>query len=149
MENDLYHHGVKGMHWGVRRYQNEDGSLTEAGLKKYKKTSDKIERAKLASAKYKYNAATERIRAEEYEQKRDKTKTHLFQTDISIARENKFDRKRTRSEVNALKYEERAAMLTYKAAKWSKQNERLLSMNASAAVRASNRAAAEEFVRLH
>ena len=32
--NELYHHGVKGMKWGVRRYQNEDGSLTLAGKKR-------------------------------------------------------------------------------------------------------------------
>lgn len=32
---ELYHHGVKGMHWGVRRYQNADGSLKPAGRKRY------------------------------------------------------------------------------------------------------------------
>lgn len=34
-EDELYHHGVKGMKWGVRRYQNEDGSLTNAGKSRY------------------------------------------------------------------------------------------------------------------
>jgi hypothetical protein len=32
--NQLYHWGIKGMKWGVRRYQNEDGSLTAAGKKR-------------------------------------------------------------------------------------------------------------------
>lgn len=32
---ELYHTGVKGMKWGVRRYQNKDGSLTPAGKKRY------------------------------------------------------------------------------------------------------------------
>lgn len=30
----LYHHGIKGMKWGVRRYQNRDGTLTTEGRKK-------------------------------------------------------------------------------------------------------------------
>lgn len=46
MEYELCHHGVKGMRWGVRRYQNKDGSLTEAGKKKFEdwrsKESDRI-----------------------------------------------------------------------------------------------------------
>lgn len=32
-ENALEHHGIKGMRWGIRRYQNSDGSLTAAGKK--------------------------------------------------------------------------------------------------------------------
>lgn len=31
----LAHHGIKGQKWGIRRYQNEDGSLTEAGKRRY------------------------------------------------------------------------------------------------------------------
>lgn len=33
--NSLTHHGTKGMRWGIRRYQNKDGSLTAAGKKRY------------------------------------------------------------------------------------------------------------------
>lgn len=34
-DQELYHHGTKGMKWGVRRYQNEDGSLTALGRVRY------------------------------------------------------------------------------------------------------------------
>ena len=35
MEQELAHFGIKGMHWGVRRFQQPDGTLTSAGKKRY------------------------------------------------------------------------------------------------------------------
>lgn len=46
-EEFLAHHGILGQKWGVRRYQNSDGTLTEAGKKRYtKKAQDIISKAK-------------------------------------------------------------------------------------------------------
>ena len=33
--SELYHHGINGQKWGVRRFQNEDGTLTQAGRERY------------------------------------------------------------------------------------------------------------------
>lgn len=44
MENVyLVHHGIKGMKWGHRRYQNKDGSLTKAGQRRYNKEKARLE----------------------------------------------------------------------------------------------------------
>lgn len=46
----LEHFGVRGMKWGVRRYQNYDGSYTQAGMKRYRKAEESYDKA---NAKYK------------------------------------------------------------------------------------------------
>lgn len=50
MEYELYHHGVKGMKWGVRRYQNKDGSLTPKGKRHYDKMTGTDMHKKLQKA---------------------------------------------------------------------------------------------------
>ena len=74
MENELYHFGIKGMKWGIRRYQNADGSLTDAGKRRYDKQQQKEkERKKRISgktARLEKMTDTERNR---YAQKRIKT----------------------------------------------------------------------------
>lgn len=39
---ELYHYGIPGQKWGVRRFQNPDGTLTEKGMKRYKKLNKRI-----------------------------------------------------------------------------------------------------------
>ena len=61
-DKTLVHWGIKGMKWGVRRYQNSDGSLTPAGKKRYS-DSDQEDSIKNMSEE-ELRKRTNRLRAE-------------------------------------------------------------------------------------
>lgn len=56
--NALMHYGIKGMKWGVRRYQNYDGSYTQRGLARFRKSEKKYDDAKARYTSAKNSGST-------------------------------------------------------------------------------------------
>ena len=68
--SDLMHHGIKGMKWGVRRYQNKDGTLTAAGKKRQAKLEER--RDKLDGKLNKLNSKKRELGLETPEEKKER-----------------------------------------------------------------------------
>lgn len=60
--NSMYHHGIKGQKWGVRRFQKKDGSLTPAGRKRY---DDGLNKKKQKEYKIPENKSLHRLKLED------------------------------------------------------------------------------------
>lgn len=70
MKNELYHYGSLGMRWGLRRYQNYDGSLTEEGKQRYGKNIEKhYGKARKKLNKYKNKQLKSENKALKYDKK--------------------------------------------------------------------------------
>ena len=76
----LEHHGILGMHWGIRRYQNKDGSLTPEGMQRYrtdkkfakKYDEDRAKQQKIANINKKQSGSYNFT----YQDKKDLNRTH-------------------------------------------------------------------------
>lgn len=77
----IAHHGIKGQKWGVRRYRNEDGTLTSAGKKRLSKESRRLDKAQERALKSGEVAAKRSATARRYA-----ARPKLLKNDISTAR---------------------------------------------------------------
>ena len=79
--DELYHHGIKGQRWGIRRYRNADGSLTKAGIARY---GIKEAKREYRQAKRDYKNAKRFMKSKDFKKEK--------KTDISKARLNYIDK---------------------------------------------------------
>ena len=105
--SELYHWGITGMKWGVRRYQNKDGSLTVAGKKRYKAAEEELK------AREKVIRNTERARAKQA--KLDAKKAELDAREKALQedakRKSNVPRQKTAKEMTDDELKERTARL--------------------------------------
>ena len=114
--HELYHYGVKGMKWGVRRYQNADGSLNDRGKKKYEKLRRDLDsfeaEAQLAyagarGAAKKYRSATTTSDKNRWKNTGERTMTYATKNDRAADR---IVRKIEKMGLNADRWETTAQM---------------------------------------
>lgn len=111
--SELYHFGIKGQKWGIRRYQNPDGSLTDAGKKHYNRSyahGVKVLKKKQSKVN-KYN-----LKSDKYQLKSDKAFEKSYRV-VSDERSDKFKRK-------GYKFKRKSSKLQYKSTKKVKSGEK-------------------------
>lgn len=113
--NFLAHHGIQGQKWGVRRFQNEDGTLTEAGKKRYYKDDykkgDIVEKRLMREANRSEKKAYKYInKAEKAEAKGKTEKAGRFKERATAWKRNSDEAAKDIERYNNASYEDRRSM---------------------------------------
>ena len=96
ISNELYHYGTPRMRWGVRLYQNKDGTLTELGKERYRKYSDKY-KTKSDKAKKNLKSAESKLADAKIEERDYKSKKLKLEQDLYDA-QNRAEKQSNRAQ---------------------------------------------------
>lgn len=114
----LKHHGVKGMHWYQRRYQNPDGTLTEAGKRRYArhqaKLDTKINNAVTTGDKKKLSKLQDKMSPEQYEENYKRTVANGIQN--AIMDRSKHELRKYKEDLDPRTYKQTKKRIDFKAA---------------------------------
>lgn len=94
--DELYHWGIKGMKWGIRRYQNKDGSLTAAGKKRIAAEKNAL-KDRERTIKNREKVKVERAKLDAKKAELDAREREL---DDGIARKSKIGSKKNKANLN-------------------------------------------------
>lgn len=90
-DGELYHWGIRGMKWGVRRFQRKDGSLTKAGAKRYAEENKKLkEKEKAIKSQERTKAKIDKLNAKKAElEAREEALKHPAKPKVASDNDNK------------------------------------------------------------
>lgn len=117
----LSHHGIKGQKWGVRRYENEDGTLTPAGKARYADYDQSLSRRK--QKKVSKLQSKEREALESATKLGDKAERYKQKGKLDKAR--KYELKATEYEADADRYNQKIQNMRKRVEKWTQSKARI------------------------